>query len=292
MKAKTRLKLAARGLGPLVRPGRPGRGRRGALALERGDGVADPAARDASPEVQPAMSDVTGCGEVLEPPAGSVRQRVRLRPAVREALDIEAERVGMTREALCRVVLEEIARKAVEDSGVYRADPEDVSVIPAGYVGGAGDEEDDAPSAGAAPAEAGDAPRPGAAGELAADEDSPARALLRVRRRRVGDAVSFRPVRGVRRLGRFTGRHRLYGAWVAVLAFVLGAVLSIGAAAASWRYEALDSAGDGFYVLDHWRGAVWRCGVGARGRPPACAPAVFRQPSAGGEVAYVGRVSR
>ena len=292
MKAKTRLKLAARGLGPLVRPGRPGRGRRGALAPERGAEASDAAAGTVAGEAQPVVRDGGPLGEFLEPPAGSVRQRVRLRPAVREALDIEAERVGMTREALCRVVLEEIARKAVADSGADPADPEDVSVIPAGYVGGAGDEEDDAPSAGADPAEAGDAPGPGVAGELAADEGSPARALLRVRRRRVGDAVPVRPVRGVRRLGRFTGRHRLRGAWVAVLAFVLGAVLSIGAAAASWRYEALDSAGDGFYVLDHWRGAVWRCGVDARGRPPACAQAVFRQPSVGGEVAYMGRVSR
>jgi len=38
---------------------------------------------------------------------------------------------------------------------------------------------------------------------------------------------------------------------------------------------------------------VWRCGAAGRGRPPACAEAVFRQPAGGGaEVAYLGRAPR
>ena len=293
MKAKTRLKLAARGLGPLVRPGWPGGGRRGALAPERGARVSDAGGGSAAEGAQPAVREMRGYGEVLDPPAGFVRERVRLRPAVREGLDIEAGRLGMTREGLCRFVLEEVARKAVEGTGPAAADAEDASSIPAGYVGGTGEEAEEALAAVPGPVEpGGDGGAEAAGGPVPDPGLLPARGLLRVGRRSAGDRAPVRRLRGVRRLGRFTGRHRLHGAWVAVLAFVLGAVLSIGAAAASWRYEALDSAGDGFYVLDHWRGAVWRCGAGARGRPPACAQAVFRQPSVGGGVAYMGRVSR
>ena len=294
MKEKTRLKLAARGMGPLVRPGRPGRGRRGVLAPDRGATVSG-AVGDASSGPQPAVCEVRGYGEVLEPPAESVRQRVRLRPVVREALDIEAGRLGMTREALCRIVLEEIARKAVEQPVVAVVDAEDAPVaaapdvedapaIPAGYVGGVGEEEDDAPSAGAGPVQARDVTRPEAAARPGPNAVSPAgRALLRVRRRSAGDGVPVRVVRWGRRRPRFGRRGSLGGAWGAALAFALLAALSIGALAVSWRYEVTGTAADGVYVVDRWRGVVWICGVAARGRPTVC----FGQPLVGRELARV-----
>ena len=292
MKAKTREKLAARGLGPLVRPGRPGRGRRGALAPERGAGVADGVEGHGSPEAQP-VCEASGYGEVLPPSAGSVRERVRLRPAVRDALDIEAERLGMTRERLCRVVLEEVARKAVDGSAPGSApvatDVEGAPSIPAGYVAASVEGGEEA-SAGAGPVDAGgvgavDAPEP--------DSDpSPDGALLRVGRRLAGEVAPVRTLRGVRRLRRLGGRVRVRAASVAAVAFALLAVLSVAAAAVSWRYEVAGTSGDGVYVVDRWRGAVWRCGVTGGGRRPACAQAVFRRPAAGGDVAYLGRVAR
>ena len=294
MKAKTREKLAARGLGPLVRPGRPGRGRRGALAPERGPGVADAVAGNGSSEAQ-LLCEVPGYGEVLPPSAGSVRERVRLRPAVRDALDIEAERLGMTRERLCRVVLEEVARKVVDGSAPGSApvapDVEDAPSIPAGYVAASVEGGEEA-FAGAGPVDAGgvgavDAPEPEPASDLSSD-----RALLRVRRRLAGDVAPVRTLRGVRRLRRLGRRVRVGGASVAAVAFVLLAVLSVAAAAVSWRYEVAGTAGDGVYVVDRWRGAVWRCGVTSGGRPPACAQAVFPQPVAGRDVAYLGRVAK
>lgn len=293
MKAKTRVKLAARGMGPLVRPGRPGRGRRGALAPERGVGDRETVGGRAGGEARPAVREMRGCGGVLEPPAGSVRERVRLRPAVREALDIEAGRLGMTREALCRTVLEEVARKAVDGSASAVVDEEAAPDIPAGYVGGADQEGGQAPAAGADALEPAGDGRPEGAGEPASDTGPPAgRALLRAGRRSAGGPAPLRTVRGVRRLGRFGGGARVHAARAAALAFALLAVLSAAAAAVSWRYEVAATAGDGVYVVDRWRGAVWRCGAAGGGRPPACAQAVFRQPAAGGAVAYLGRAVR
>ena len=281
MKEKTRLKLAARGMGPLVRPGRPGRGRRGVLAPDRGAGVSDGAGGRTLHEAEPVVREVGPLGECMEPPAGSVRQRVRLRPVVQEGLDVEAERLGMTREGLCRFVLEEVARKAVRDPLPAADDVEDAPAIPAAYVGDIGGEVDEASPAGADPA-GGDG-----AAEVAGDPD-PApdppveRALLPVGSRTAGDDVPVRPARcGVRRLGGFGWSARVGGAWAASLAFALLGVLSIYAAAASSRYEVAGTAGEGVYVVDRWRGAVWHCGVAARGRPPACEPAVFRRPSVG-----------
>ena len=291
MKAKTRLKLAARGMGPLVRPERPGRGRRGALAPERGAEASDAVTGIVAGEAQPAVRDGGPLGEFLEPPAGSVRQRVRLRPVVRDGLDIEAGRLGMTREGLCRFVLEEVARKAVEDPAVAGA--EDTPPIPGGYVGGAEEEEEEALAAAPDPVEpGGDGGAEAAAGPIPDADPLPARALLRVGRRSAGDAAPVRRLRGVRRLGRFSRRARVHGVWAAVLAFGLLAVLSAAAVAVSWRYEVAGTGGDGVYVVDRWRGAVWRCGAAGRGRPPACAQAVFRQPAGGGEVAQLGRVVR
>ena len=294
-KAKTRQKLAVRGLGPLVRPGRPGRGRRGALAPGRGAGVADAVAGSGSTETQP-VCEASGYGEVLLPFTDSVRERVRLRPAVRDALDIEAQRLGMTREGLCRVVLEEVARNAVDGSAPGSAsvvpDAEDALAIPAGYVGGANEEADDTPATVVDPvaaggdgvAEAADEPVPGADPLLE-------RAVLPLGRRSGGDVDAVRAVRRVRCLPRFGGRVRGRGAWGAVLAVALLGALSVAAVAVSSRYEVAGTAADGVYVVDRWRGAVWRCGVTGRGRPPACAQAVFRRSVAGADVAYLGRVS-
>ena len=291
MKVKTRLTLAARGMGPLVRPGRPGRGRRGELAPERGAEASDAVTGIVAGEAQPAVRDGGPLGEFLEPPAGSVRQRVRLRPVVRDGLDIEAGRLGMTREGLCRFVLEEVARKAVEDPAVAGA--EDTPPIPAGYVGGAEEEEEEALAAAPDPVKpGGDGGAEAVAGPIPYADPLPARALLRVGRRSAGDAAPVRRLRGVRRLGRFSRRARVHGVWAAVLAFGLLAVLSAAAVAVSWRYEVAGTGGDGVYVVDRWRGAVWRCGAAGRGRPPACAQAGFRQPAGGGEVAQLGRVVR
>ena len=296
MKAKTRLKLAARGMGPLVRPGRPGRGRRGALAPEWGAEASDAVTGIVAGEAQPAVRDGGPLGEFLEPPAGSVRQRVRLRPVVRDGLDIEAGRLGMTREGLCRFVLEEVARKAVVDPVSAVADVEDAPSIPAGYVGGAGEEAGEALAAAPDPVEpGGDGGAEAAAGPVPDPDPPPARALLRVGRRAAGDRAPVRRPRGVRRLGGFGGfggRARVHGVRAAALALGLLALLSAAAVAVSWRYEVAGTGGDGVYVVDRWRGAVWRCGAAGRGRPPACAQAVFRQPAGGGEVAQLGRVVR
>ena len=293
MKAKTRLKLAARGMGPLVRPGRPGRGRRGALAPERGVEASDAVVGTVAGEARPVVQDGGPLGEFVEPPAGSVRQRVRLRPVVRDGLDIEAGRLGMTREGLCRFVLEEVARKAVVDPVSAVADTEDAPAIPAGYVGGAWEEAEEALAAAPDPVEpGGDCGAEAAAGPVPDPDPPPARALLRVGRRSAGDAAPVRRLRGVRRLGRFSRRACGHGVWVVALAFGLLAGLSAAAVAVSWRYEVAGTGGDGVYVVDRWRGAVWRCGAVGRGRSPACAQAVFRQPAGGGEVAQLGRVVR
>ena len=278
MKAKTREKLAARGLGPLVRPGRPGRGRRGALAPQREAVARGAIAGSGGGEVASGVSEVPGYGEVLRPSAGSVRERVRLRPAVRDALDVEAERLGMTREGLCRVVLEEVARNVV---GVSPPDLEDSGVpapIPPGYVGGVDRELDTDTSSGPDP-DAGPEPLaarpPLPAGGRSAADAAPVRVLPRVSR--------------LRGLGRGV---RVRGPWAPALALVLVVALSVAAVAVSWRYALAPADGDGVYVVDRWQGTVWRCGATARGRPPACAQAVFRRPAAGGDLAYLGRVGR
>ncbi|MCY4636499.1 MAG: hypothetical protein OXG04_18680 [Acidobacteria bacterium] len=293
MKEKTRLKLAARGMGPLVRPGRPGRGRRGVLAPERVMEVSDGVAGPAAAEAQPAVSEVPGYGEVLGPPDGSVRQRVRLRPAVSQALDVEAERLGMTREALCRFVLEEIARKAAEAPVAAVADADDARSIPAGYVGGAGAEAEEAlPPAGDPVEPGGDGGADAAAGPVPDPDPRSERALLPPGRCLAGDGPPVRTPRRVRRVRRFSGRGRVHGGRAAALALALLAVLAAAAVVASWRYEVAGTVGDGVYVVDRWRGAVWRCGEAGVGRPPACAQAVFREPSPGGEAARFGRVVR
>ena len=293
MKEKTRLKLAARGMGPLVRPGRPGRGRRGVLAPERVMEVSDGAAGRAAPEAQPAVSEVPGYGEVLVPPAGSVRQRVRLRPVVREALDAEAERLGMTREGLCRFVLEEIARKAAENTVIAVADAEDERSIFAGYVGGAGAEaEEELPPAGDPVEPEGDGGADAAAGPVPDPDPRSERALLPPGRRSIGDVPPVRTPRRVRWVRCLCGRGRAHGGRAAALALALLAVLAAAAVLVSWRYEVVGTVGDGVYVVDRWRGAVWRCGEAGGGRPPACAQAVFREPSPGGEAARFGRVVR
>lgn len=293
MKEKTRLKLAARGMGPLVRPGRPGRGRRGVLAPERVVEVSDGAVGRAVPEAQPAVSQVPGYGEVLVPPAGSVRQRVRLRPVVREALDAEAERLGMTREGLCRFVLEEIARKAAENPVAEVADAEDERPIFAGYVGGDGEEAEEAlPPAGDAVEPEGDGGEDAAAGPVPDPDPRSERALLPPGRHSIGDAPPVRSLRRVRWVRRLRGRGRAHGGRAAAVALALLAVLAAAAVLVSWRYEVVGIVGDGVYVVDRWRGAVWRCGEAGGGRPPACAQAVFREPSPGGEAARFGRVVR
>ncbi len=292
MKEKTRLKLAARGMGPLVRPGRAGRGGRGVLAPERVMEVSAGVAGRAAPEAQPAVSEVPGYGEVLGPPAGSVRQRVRLRPVVREALDVEAERLGMTREALCRFVLEELARKAVEAPVAAVADAEDARSIPAGYVGGAGAEAEEALSSAGDSAGDGGADADAAAAPVPELESRSERALLPPGRRSAGDGPPVRTPRRVRRVRRLRGRGRVHGGRAAALALALLAALAAAAVVVSWRYEVAGTVGDGVYVVDHWRGAVWRCGEAGGGRPPACAQAVFREPSPGGEAVRFGRVVR
>ncbi len=292
MKEKTRLKLAARGMGPLVRPGRPGRGRRGVLAPERVVEVSDGVAGGVAVEAQPAVSEVPGYGEVLGPPVGSVRQRVRLRPAVREALDVEAEGLGMTREGLCRFVLEEVARKAAENPVAAVADAEDERSIFAGYVGGTGAEaEEELPPAGDS-VEPEDGGADAAAGPVPDLDPRSERALLPPGRRLIGDAPPVRTPRRVRRVRRLRGRGRAHGGRAAAVAVALLAVLAAAAVLVSWRYEVAGTVGDGVYVVDRWRGAVWRCGEAGPGRPLACAEAVFRESSPGGEAARFGRVVR
>ena len=293
MKAKTRVKLAARGLGPLVRPGSPGRGRRGALAPERG---VESAVGDAAPVVR----DGGPLGELVEPSADAVRQRVRLRPVVREALDAEAGRLGMTREGLCRVVLEEVARKAVGEQAAAAVDVEDMAgetgsgaveapdpaAIPAAYVGSVEDEDRRSASAGASPVDAGAGGGDVVSGSVPDPPSSDGRELLLSPGRRSA-VVRPRAVRRVsRRLG---GRVRVRGVFAAVVSVALVVVLSIAALAVSWRYEVAPAGGDGVYVVDRWRGAVWRCGALGGGRPSACTVAVFRYPVTGGDVAQFGR---
>ena len=99
--------------------------------------------------------------------------------------------------------------------------------------------------------------------------------------------VRPRAVRGLSR--RRGGRARVRAAFAAAVAVALVAVFSIAALALSWRYEVAPAGGDVVYVVDRWRGAVWRCGAPGGGRPPACALAVFRPPAAGGDVAQFGR---
>lgn len=298
MKAKTRVKLAARGLGPLVRPGRPRRGRRGALAPERGVEVADAGVAMAA-GAQPVVSDDGSLGDFVEPSAGSVRQRVRLRPVVRDALDAEAGRLGMTREGLCRVVLEEVARKAVGAQAAADVDVEDVgaepgsgavealdpAAIPAAYVGSVEDEDCCSASVGAPPVDAGASGGDAVSGSVPDPRSSDRRELLPLRRRSA--VVRPRAVRGLSR--RPGGRARVRGAFAAAVAVAFVAVFSIAALAVSWRYEVVPVGGDEVYVVDRWRGAVWRCGALSGGRPPACAVAVFRQPGSGGDVAQFGR---
>ncbi len=315
MKAKTREKLAERGLGPGARRRRRGQGaraeRRAAVRSERAGGAAaqvpDPGPADAAevaPErTEPVVRAVNGVGEVVDPPSGSVRERVRLRPVVSAALDVEAGRLGMTRESLCRFVLEEVARKAVEredgageashaapvDSPAAQADAVAADLpraIPGGYVGGGADDDPAATVSRAA----------GVVGESAPEPPADGVASLPVVRRRLN-------ARGIRRsagwnaepsrsgFGRYrrAQRRARWGALL-VVAVVVAAAACLWAGAGYWRYAVAGAAGDGVYVLDRWEGRVWRC-ASTRGAPtPACRPAVFRpSPVSGGDVARLGR---
>ena len=172
MKAKTRAKLAARGLGPRARrrcAGQRSRAERRAAArpgpsaavTEVPSGAPSAVTRSGVELERPAppVEELPGVGAVLEPPPGSVRVRLRLRPAVARGLDIEAARVGMARDSLCRFVLEEMARKAVEDGplagGAAGEECSDPSFIPAGYVG-VDDAGDDVAEGGSESASEGD----------------------------------------------------------------------------------------------------------------------------------------
>ena len=314
MKAKTREKLAERGLGP----GAPRRRRRKGTRAERravarseraaGNGaqVSDVVRLDVAgipPEPPgPVVRSVNGVGDVVDPPSGSVRERVRLRPAVSAALDVEAARLGMTRESLCRFVLEEVARKAVERedgdaeaSGDAPADslrapadalPRDSGpVIPGAYVGGGAD----------AGAVASVSPIAGAVRESEPEEQvdgaaSPpvvGRGLIYRRPSRFAGRDGEPSAPGLR-LGRYRRGQRPARGWALAAALVVAAAC-VWAGAGYWRYAVAGAAGDGVYVLDRWEGRVWRC-ASTRGAPaPACRPAVFRPSPASGDVVRLGR---
>ena len=209
-------------------------------------------------------------------------------PVVREALDSEAGRLGMSREALCRAVLEEVARKVAHacEPGV---DSDTSPAIPLAYIGAEDPDSDPLPSSESEPvaaaAVAGDDPP----SEPDADSSSPARALLPV----PGAALAAAPRRRrVRRLPRLRVRARRSRWVVAVSSLVAVAALTLAAVAVSLRYEVAGSGVDGLFVLDRWRGVVWRCGDAGVSGPPVCAVAAFRQRGDGrGAVASLGRLA-
>ena len=317
MKAKTREKLAERGLGPGARRRRRRQGARAERrAAARPDRPTAPGAQvpDAGPpdavrvppaRPEPLVRSVNGVGDVVDPPSGSVRERVRLRPVVSAALDVEAARLGMTRESLCRFVLEEVARKAVErEDGVGEASgdapvassgappdalPEEpgdsAPVIPGAYVGGGAD----------AGAVASVSPVAEAVRESEPEEQVDGAASLPVVRRGL---IRRRPSRFAGRdgepsapgwrLGRYRRGQRPARGWALAAALAV-AVACVWAGAGYWRYAVAGAAGDGVYVLDRWEGRVWRC-ASTRGAPaPACRPAVFRPSPASGDVTRLGR---
>ena len=294
MKAKTRAKLAARGLGPRARRRRAGQRSRAERQTAARPGP--PAAVTEVPsggslavapsgvELErpaPPVEELPGVGSVLEPPPGSVRVRLRLRPAVARGLDIEAARVGMARDSLCRFVLEEMARKAVEDGplagGAAGEECSDPSFIPGGYVGVDAGRED-VPEGGSASTSdgdigvrsAGEARSPRGSGAEPGSDNS-ARLASLVPAAPVPVRESCRPAR---RRTVCAGRGSV-PLWLAALV-VAGAAVSLGAVAASSRYSVAGADGDGVYVVDRWRGGVWRCSAGRGAASPACAPAVFR----------------
>ena len=317
MKAKTREKLAERGLGPGARRRRRHQGarakRRAAARSERAAGngaqVSDVVRLDAAgtPPARPApvVRSVNGVGDVVDPPSGSVRERVRLRPAVSAALDVEAARLGMTRESLCRIVLEEVARKAVERedgdaevSGDALSDSlgaagdalpgepgDSAPVIPGAYVGGGADVDDVAsvlPAAG----EVGESVEE----EPAAEAASPpvVRRGLTSRRIRRFAGWNGEPLAHRAGLGRYRRVQRGARRW-ALAAAVAVAAACLWAGAGYWRYTVAGAAGDGVYVLDRWEGRVWRC-ASTRGAPaPACRPVVFRPSPVSADLARLGR---
>ena len=318
MKAKTREKLAERGLGPGARRRRRGQGaraeRRAAVRSESAGGAGaqvpdpgPPGAAEVAPErTEPVVRAVNGVGEVVDPPSGSVRERVRLRPAVSAALDVEAGRLGMTRESLCRFVLEEVARKAVEredgagearhavpvDSPAAQADAEAADsprAIPGGYVGGGADHDPAATVSRVVGVVGESAPEPPADGAASLPA---VRRRLTPRRIRRSAGWHVEPSRSGLGLG--LGRYRRAqrrARWGALLvAVVVAAAACLWAGAGYWRYAVAGAAGDGVYVLDRWEGRVWRC-ASTRGAPtPACRAAVFRpSPVSGGDVARLGR---
>lgn len=308
MKARTREKLAARGLGPLVRPGRPGRGKRGALASSRGVDVAEAAVAES-----PAVSDEGPLGAFVVPSSDSVRQRVRLRPVVREALDLEAARLGMSREGFCRVVLEEVARKVavdslLADSGVdagaeastAATEAGSESAIPLGYVEPVGASDAVPDQDAALPPDRGFARGSGAGVEVeralrptVPESAAPsAPRLVSARFSSGAGALALRAARRARRLRWAGGRVRLRRAWVLFAGLGLLAVLIAAAAATSWRYELVGTGGDGVYVVDRWRGAVWRCGPGPSSRSVTCGRAVFGSSPAAAEVVSLGGLAR
>ena len=314
MKAKTREKLAERGLGPGARRRRRRQGARAERrAAARPDRPAAPGAQvpDAGPpdavrvppaRPEPLVRSVNGVGDVVDPPSGSVRERVRLRPVVSAALDVEAARLGMTRESLCRFVLEEVARKAVERedgagevSGDAPADslrapadalPRDSGpVIPGAYVGGGAD----AGAVASVPpvAEAVRESEPEEQVDGAASPPVVRRGLIRRRPSRFAGRDGEPSAPGLR-LGRYRRGQRPARGWALAAALVVAAAC-VWAGAGYWRYAVAGAAGDGVYVLDRWEGRVWRC-ASTRGAPaPACRPAVFRPSPASGDVTRLGR---
>ena len=317
MKAKTREKLAERGLGPGAHRRRRRQGtraeRRAAARLARAAGNGEQVLDVVRPDVAgipaerpgPVVRSVNGVGDVVDPPSGSVRERVRLRPAVSVALDVEAARLGMTRESLCRFVLEEVARKAVErEDGAGEASgdapaassgappdalPEEpgdsAPVIPGAYVGGGAD----AGAVASVPpvAEAVRESEPEEQVDGAASPPVVRRGLIRRRPSRFAGWDGEPSAPGLR-LGRYRRGQRLARGW-ALAAAVVVAAACVWAGAGYWRYAVAGAAGDGVYVLDRWEGRVWRC-ASTRGAPaPACRPAVFRPSPASGDVTRLGR---
>ena len=317
MKAKTREKLAERGLGPGGRRRRRRQGTRAERrAAARPDRPTGPGAQvpDAGPpdavqvppeRPEPVVRSVNGVGDVVDPPSGSVRERVRLRPVVSAALDVEAARLGMTRESLCRFVLEEVARKAVEredgaggasgDAPAASSGPpadalpeepgDSAPVIPGVYVGGG--VEDGAVASVSPAAGAVSESVPEEQPDAAASPPAVRRGLIRRRPGRfaAGDGDPPVPALG---LGRYRRGRRRARRW-ALAAAVAVAAACVWAGAGYWRYAVAGAAGDGVYVLDRWEGRVWRC-ASTRGAPaPACRPAVFRPSLASGDVARFGR---
>ncbi len=227
-----------------------------------GDPVASVGAREDAPADADELSD--GVDARLRP----APEVVWLRPVVRGALDAEAERLGCSRNDLCRFLLEEVARALSEAGagGAPAVESEDAAgarsfpgaaagaEIPPAYVGGG---ESDAPAERPEPA----GPAGSAVGSLGAP----------LRSGGAGSGVQSAVDRRSAAPGRRRGRR--LGAPLVVAA--VGLAVLWGAARFA-RYEMQEAAGAGVYVFDRWTGGLWGCSVPPGGsRPPACRAAVF-----------------